>query len=230
MGLKLHIPSPSYRTTTQEMDGYGGTLVTDRVLESRKLSAIFVSKAANYIHSLELRDKLYSIFGNGRHFYVSETERPNKRWKVYLDEWTPERFDVRTHTFDIPLLVESGVSESINIIKKSFTTSGFRFKNDGDINIDPRIHSETEFELVGVSTNPTIRNLTTGDEWKYTGSTVVSDTIVLKGVRTLKNNVSVFKDTNKKLITMIPGWNDFQLIGVTDGNFNLTIKTRFYFL
>lgn len=228
-GLKLRIPSPSYRTTTKELDG-GGTIVVDRSLNPRNLVAEFFSKANDYIASLALRDRIYEILGNGRTLYVSESKLPMRRWKVYLYEWTPERINAKSHHFEIPLLAESGTSESISVISKKSTSSSFRFKNDGNQVIDPRKHSETEIEFSGASSNLIIRNLTTGDEWSWTGTTVAGDKILLKGVKSLKNGSSIFGQTNKKLITIAPGWNEFELLGVTEGSFELNINTRFYFL
>jgi len=169
------------------------------------------------------------LIGNGQTFYVAEARQPTKRWKVYADGWLPERINVRTSIFDVPLFAESGTSESISAIEKSFNANNFSFKNEGNISIDPNVHSETEVEFTGSSTNLIIRNLTTGEEWSWTGITVDGDTILLKSVRSLKNGVSIFGQTNKKLITMDPGWNDFEIVGAT-GVFQIAIKTRFYFL
>lgn len=231
-GLRLRIPSPSYNTITQEVDGHSGTIVMDRVLKERKINAIFMSRAKDYYDSLLLRDRLYGLLGSGKEMYVAETEQPTRWWKVYLDEWTPERFDVRTHTFEIPLTCSSGMAESVSLVKKRFTTNTFRFKNDGNVTIDPRkhSHSDTEIEFTGVSSGLTITNKTNGDSWSYSGTTVAGDKILLKSVRSLKNGVSVFGQTNKKLISINPGWNEFEITGVTEGEYLLTIRTRFYFL
>ncbi len=229
LGLKLQIPSPSYRTISQEMDGRSGVTVMDRFLQPRNLLAEFVTMADDYKGSLKLRDNLYRLLGNGKRFFVAESEIPNKRWRVYLDEWTPERHNVKVHTFEVPLLCEDGFSETPNLIRRSYSTASFRFNNEGDIAIDPRIHSETQIEFSGASTNLRIRNNTTGEEWSWTGTTSSGDKILLSGVKSLKNGVSIFGQTNKKLLTVIPGWNNFQLIGAS-GVFTLTVKTRFYFL
>ena len=229
VGLKLKIPSPSYRREIEKLDGRPGVVVIENILDSRPLVASFMVTADNYDDSLKSRDRLYGLIGNGQTFYVAEARQPTKRWKVYADGWAPERINVRTSIFDVPLLSESGTSESISIIEKIYDTSTFSFKNEGNILIDPRIHTETEILFTGASTNLIIRNLTAGDEWSWAGSTVDGDTITLKGVRSLKNGVSIFGQTNKKLITTDPGWNDFEIVGAT-GVFELTIKTRFYFL
>jgi len=229
VGLKLKIPSPSYRREIEKLDGRPGVVVIENILDSRPLVASFMVTADNYDDSLKSRDRLYGLIGNGQTFYVAEARQPTKRWKVYADGWAPERINVRTSIFDVPLLSESGTSESISIIEKTYTTSTFSFKNEGNILIDPRIHTETEITFTGASTNLIIRNLTNGDEWSWIGATVDGDAITLKGVRSLKNDVSIFGQTNKKLITMDPDWNDFEIVGAT-GSFEIKIKTRFYFL
>ena len=229
VGLKLEIPSPSYRKITEVLDGRPGVVVIENILDSRPLVASFMVTADNYDDSLKSRNQLYELIGNGQTFYVAEARQPTKRWKVYADGWVPERINVRTSIFDVPLLAESGTSESISIIEKSFNANNFSFKNEGNIIINPNFHSETEIEFTGASTNLIIRNLTTGDEWSWTGDTADGDKILLKGVRSLKNDVSIFGQTNKKLITMDPGWNDFEIVGAT-GVFQIAIKTRFYFL
>jgi len=229
VGLKLEIPSPSYRRIVEKIDGRSGVVVIENILDSRPLVASFMVTADNYDDSLKSRDRLYSLIGNDQTFYVAEDRQPTERWKVYASGWTPERLNRTTSKFDVPLLAESGTSESISIIEKSFNANNFSFKNEGNISIDPNVHSETEIEFAGSSTNLIIRNLTTGDEWSWTGSTLLSDTILLKGVRSLKNDVSIFGQTNKKLITLAPGWNDFEIVGAT-GSFEIKIKTRFYFL
>lgn len=104
----------------------------------------------------------------------------------------------------------------------------FSFHNIGDEVIDLRAQSETEIEFNGVSNGLTIRNKTTGDTWSYSGSTTANDIVLLKGIRSTKNGESIFKDTNKKILTFAPGWNDIEVSGATD--FALTLRTRFYYI
>lgn len=228
-GLKLHIPSPSYRTVTEEVDGKSGMVVLERVLNSRNLIGEFITKARDYTDSLIIRDKLYALLGNGQYFYVAENKNPLKRWKVYLEEWTPERLDVKHHRFQIPLFAEDGHSESIRTVTQAYTTNTFKFKNLGDLPIDPRVHMDTEISFKGVSSNLRIRNKTTNEEWSWTGTTIASDTLLLRGVRATKNEVSIFGISNRKIITFSTGWNEMEIIGAS-GDFELTIRSRFYFL
>jgi hypothetical protein len=228
-GQKLIVPSPSYLVTSEKIDGRPGEMIVEKTLDSRKLIARFIITSPDYIGSLESRNQLYELFGSGEVIYVAESSLPTKRWAVDVDGWTPERINISTMIFDVPLLATSGTAESVNIIERTFFTSTFNFKNEGNVLIDPNNQSDTEIEFKGSSTNLIIRNLSTGDEWSWTGTTVVGDTILLKGARSTKNGISIFGQTNKKLITLAPNWNDFEIVGAT-GVFELTIRTRFYFL
>jgi len=229
VGLKLEIPSPSYRVKREVLDGRAGEIVVEKILNSRLLVADFMVTSSDYTESLQSRDQLYELIGNEQFLYVSESKQPSKRWKVHADGWTPERINSAVSLFQVSLFADSGTSESISIVEKTFSTSTFQFKNEGNLLIDPRIHSETEIEFSGASSNLIIRNLTTSDEWSWIGETLETDILLLKGVRSLNNNASIFGQTNKKLITLSPGWNDFEVIGAT-GDFEVTIRSRFYFL
>lgn len=111
--------------------------------------------------------------------------------------------------------------------KYSHNTTTFRIFNAGDVTIDPR---EMPLEIIyrGRSNGLEIKNNTTGDVWKYDGTTSDVENIFIKDVRSLKNGNSIFKDTNKKLITLAPGWNDFTLSG-TLGVFLISFEHRFYY-
>lgn len=229
LGLRLQIPSPSYKTLSQDIDGRIGITITDRILQSRKLVAEFLTMAEDYRDSLSLRNTMYRLLGDEKYFFISESEMPDRRWKVYADEWTPERRSIKVHTFQIPLVCEGGFSESIRPIGRSYATSSFRFNNEGDLTIDPRVHSEMKIEFSGASSDLRIRNNTTGEEWSWTGTTISTDTISLTGIKSLKNGASIFGQTNKKLLTIVPGWNDIQLFG-TSGSITVSVNTRFYYL
>lgn len=229
VGLKLLIPSPTYRTTTEEVEGRAGAIVIERTLNPRGLTASFYSQARNYEDSLILRDKINAILGANHNFYVTERKNPTRRWNVQLEEWSPERFNREYHVFEIPLSAYSGCSETINIERLIFNSPEFTFKNKGDILIDPSEHSDLEIEFVGESENLNIVNLTNGTQWKWTGTTDNTNTILIKGARSLKDGASIFGQTNKEVMTLSPGNNNIQVVGAT-GEFRLSIKTRHYFL
>lgn len=229
LGLKLSIPSPSYSRETQKIEGMAGEIVIDQQLNPKTLEAEFWSKSKSYADSLRSRDALYGLLGNGRPFYVSESRQPGKWFKVRLDGWEPARINSEVMSFSIPLQCASGTAETMRVDEKRFQAARFDYKNDGTASINMRSQTETEIEFRGASQNLRIRNKTTGEEWRYTGSSTVNDTILLKGVRSTKNGSSIFGSTNKKLVGFVPGWNSIEIEGAT-GDFEVKIRTRFYFL
>lgn len=138
------------------------------------------------------------------------------------------------------MIAEKGVSESVSttlelnppqisgskIQKYKHASSTFEILNGGDIAINPRYLSMI-VSFKGASTNLKIKNLTTGDMWSYTGTTTVSDTIKLDGIRSTKNGLSIFRDSNRKLIALAPGWNEFVITGAS-GALEITFDFRFY--
>lgn len=246
LGLKLTIPSPSYEVTRETIDGRPGAIPLGRKLSPRELTAEFFVTAEDYDGSLLLRDEIYELFSKGNQFYIGEVKQPDKRWFVECSEsWTPERINSYTLQISVPLTAEKGMAESVKNtldptlfsaqltgpgsreIKYKHTETSFEIFNDGQP-INPRYH-DLVVTYKGASTNLTIKNLTTDEEWSFTGTSNSSDSIVLEGVRSTKNGLSIFRDTNKKLITLSSGWNEFQLIG-TSGSFEVTFDFKFYTL
>lgn len=228
-GVKLIIPSPSYEFHTEKIDG-GQTIVLDKQLNPRQLFAEFKTKAGNYEELLKQKMRLFALLGNGDEFYIEQVHLKGIVWKCHLGEWDPQILSPKVTTFNIPLTNLNGYAESISTIKKTFKTTEFKFLNEGNVKIDPRQHSNLLITFAGASTDLTITNNTTGDTWKHYGTTNDIDTLKLLGVNSIKNQgTSIFKDTNKKLLTLNVGRNDFIVSGAT-GSFELEISTRFYFL
>lgn len=248
-GLRLIIPSPSYSITKEEIPGRIGAVPLGKDLSPKKLTAEFLVTAVDYQDSLLLRDELYQLFSNP--FYIGEEYQRGKRWEVECTEpWNPDRINHINSIISLPLLCEKGVAESVGTTLDPFTfdmeiwqvgqgltaddmkyvhTSAlFNIYNAGNVTVDPR-YLDLLIEYKGASTNLTIKNETTGDEWAYTGASSASDVIRLEGIQSAKNNLSIFRDTNKKLITLFPGWNGFRLTG-TSGSFEIKFKFRFHTL
>jgi hypothetical protein len=110
----------------------------------------------------------------------------------------------------------------------SHNTNSFRIFNDGDIAVDPRNH-EVKITFTGQSESLIIRNKTTNEEFSYNGATSDTDVLILDGIRTFKNDQSVFSQTNKKLLTIGKGLNDFEILGTT-GPFSISFDFRYYYL
>jgi hypothetical protein len=86
--------------------------------------------------------------------------------------------------------------------------------NAGQFVVDPRERS-LKITFTGASTNLQISNMTTGDTWTYSGTTTASDVVLLDGIRSLKNGLTIFSSTNRKLIKMNAGNNYFYISGAS---------------
>ncbi|PHG55535.1 phage tail protein, partial [Bacillus toyonensis] len=108
------------------------------------------------------------------------------------------------------------------------TTSNFTINNKGAVEIDPR-QMPLRIIFKGASENLKIKNKTTKEEWTYTGITTDKDTIVIDQVRSTKNSLSIVRDTNKKVISLQTGINEFEIIGAK-GAFSISFDFRFQYL
>lgn len=246
------VRSPYYSTDRSNIEGQHGTLSTATLLGYRqiKMSLYFVADSMD--DYADKRDEVFQILDSREAFYITESRRPMQRWLVQIDgSFEPDQarifgfFDVECIS-DSPYAFSPGTTLSMNqgeymyavgggrigpsdpIIEYRFSDSEFHVWNDGEM-VDPRApFSQIKIVLQGELNNPVIRNVTTGDEWAWTGSAAPTDVIELDGIRSLKNGQSIFGQTNKKLITLESGYNSFEVNGVD--NFNILFDFNFMYL
>lgn len=224
------VSAPAYTTEYEPADGMDGAHDLGTTLEPRTITADFYMKAKGTGEDYaELRDEVFSIFRSRRPFYVINTRSPSKRWLVKVEGSFEMDQQQGYGFFTVELVAASGVSESINISSRSFDTQTIHFMNSGNVPIDMRTQDVTEMTFTGASDGLSITNMNTSEVWKYNGVTEAGDVLRLKGVRSEKNGVSIFGQTNRKIITLVPGMNELKISGATD-DFRLEIRSRFYFL
>lgn len=224
-GLSLVVEAPSYTIYTETIQGSGGLIDLGKDLNPRNLQVRLLAESFDHADQLVKRGELYDLFNGGESFYVGDDD--GKRWLVQSNEsWTPERFNQYGSEISIELLSFSGVAESVNRIDRTFT-SNFKFNNKG-MEINPRNNRDLKYIFRGASNNLTIKNKTTNEVWTYEKTTNASDTIILSGVRPTRNGLSILRDTNKRVLTLAKGINEFEITGAT--NYEFTISTLFYFL
>ncbi|WP_342512789.1 phage tail domain-containing protein [Sporosarcina sp. FSL K6-1522] len=225
---RLVISSPDVEVYNESVEGLDGLVDFGAELRGREIKASLLMLADNLVDMPKMRDEIFRIFDSRELFYLSEERDPAKRWSVRC----VSPFDISELAtigeFELNLLSPSPFSSSTILAKFISGKQSFVFRNTGTESIRMEAQNETEITFKGVSSGLTIKNLTTGDEWKYNGSTTTNDEIMLKGVRSLKNGQSIFGQTNKRLISFAPGQNEMKIEGATD--FEITIRTRFYFL
>lgn len=247
--LKFTLDAPSPRHSFENVDGRDGHFDLGTTLEGRTMRSTFYIKGVDAFDAVLLRDEVFRLFDARTAFYLIEEEEPRKRWKVKTAQaYSPEFHSGRLATMEIEFVSSSPYAESYGTTLDPFTftaekwqvgqgviaedlvyahnTTTFRIYNGSDIDIDPR-QIPLLIKYQGASNNLRIKNNTTGDEWAFTGSSLANDKIVLDDVRSLKNNLTIFGQTNRKLISLAKGWNDFTLTGVS-GSFLISFDFRFH--
>lgn len=227
-----YVPSLEVEHETATIEG-AGTIITGTRLTNRTITVEFMYKSQTLENYYVIRDKINALFCRDDSYYIIFKREPHKRYKIRLAsqfEVPPKKW---AGQFTIEFITADRYAESVkttsNItnwneapVQYTFNTSTFNVKNFGSVKVDPR-ESFFEITLKGTFENGvTITNTTTGDIYKYNAKLIASDELKLTGVKTLKNNVSDFKNTNKKLITLNVGDNNFTVTGgtVTSIKFN----------
>lgn len=241
--LKLEIDSASPRHLIENIDGQDGFIELETTYDGRTLRASFFIEAKdNYSF---LRSVVFHLFDAKTLFYIIDSEEPHKRWKVRTaSKFTPQRLNRMSGNFTVELISPSPFAQSpgttlnpsdytqMNQVQEAnfgdppiqyrFAETSFFVWNDGE-KVDPRQHY-LQIAFKGASNNLAIKNLTNGTEWRYNGSSTSGDVILLDGIKSLKNGVSVFRYTNKKLIELAKGWNEFKIFGSTDFEISFDFK------
>lgn len=240
----FRIISPTPEHVTERVDGRAGSVLLETNLLDRRITAKITVESKDYEEFDSFKSELFKIFNPLEKFYIIRDLQPGKRLEVSVaSEFDIDYIWLELGEFQIDFVIHSVYLESCistlspyNSYQVSTNGSiGYRFKentfsvwNDGDITVDPRVFPLI-IEFRGTSNNLTIRNLTTGDEWKYNGSTIENDIVTLDGIRSFKNGFSIFRDTNRKLISLKNGQNQFEVVGATSP-FEISFDFRFYYI
>lgn len=241
--FKISSLSPNYYT--EKIEGRNGPVRISKDYNERRMTAVCTLFGIDHEDYLSLfEDRLQDALFPDDPFYIIVDSNTSRRWVAEVaNEWTPDRIGSSSEfqidfvafypfaesiltTADPSFYAAQLSSEGSREIKYKHSTTTFEILNDGRIEIDPR-EQPLVITFTGPSTNLIIRNLTTGDEWGYTGTSNPGDDIVLDGIRATKNGLSIFGDTNRKLISIAKGWNSFELIGTT-GAFEIAFDFRVY--
>lgn len=226
----LIIPSTTPEHATESADGMNGSFYFSTTLKERQISATLQYEIERGETMLSFNRKIFNWFNPFREYFLVADEDPSIRYPVRISSgYEIEELSWEDGKFAVEFISFKPLAESINLVMRKYNVLKFHFRNDGTTPIDMRTQTETEIEFKGASNSLEIINKNTGDVWKYNGSTVADDVILLKGVRSLKNGQSIFAATNKRLISFAVGNNEIEVSGAS-GEFTLTISTRFYFL
>ncbi|MFU8688485.1 phage tail domain-containing protein [Rossellomorea sp. FS2] len=222
--LDFVIDSPEPRISTEEGEGLDGYIDLGATFGPRTMAGEFVLNAGTTDEFATARNAVFRLLMSRERFYLMDEREPNRRWLVRVSS----RFSLEQirhyGMFAVDFVSQSSYAESVSETTDTFTTKTFRLWNDGDVAIDPRQH-RLKITFRGSSTDLRIQNVTTSDVWTFAGNSDIGRVIYLDGVRAMRNTTNIFRDTNRKLITLAPGFNDF-IIGGTSGAFTIEFKYR----
>ena len=249
--LDIFVSSIGKERYTDKVEGIPGEVNYGSSYTSRDVELTMWFNARDTIDYRLLRDELYAFFDSYDYFYVIETNKPTRALKIVIDDSFRDKrittrvgeITINARTVDSPFwvslyttkelndtgydaLVEKyGLVDGINSdnTKYKFTERNFTVWNGGNVTVEP----ETMYlKITATGTNGVlgIRNQTTGE--RFTIDAAFGGDLVIDGMSTMLNGVNVFRDTNKRYISLASGKNDFETIGqFTD----ITIDFRFYY-
>ena len=127
------------------------------------------------------------------------------------------------------LVEKYGLVDGINSdnTRYKFTQSNFTVWNAGNVTVAPeQMYLQISVHNVTSDKDFTIRNKTTGEEFIYRKS-LNQQPIYIDGMSTKVYQANIFRDTNKRFISLAPGENDFEIL---NGTFNrIDFDFRFYY-
>lgn len=227
--LEFIVQSPEINIYYEQIPGLPGLVELESTLEQRTLTGRFIFDAGEAYNFAEKRDELIAIFARDKKFYLQESRSVGRRWLVRLNKPFAAS-QVRMYgIFELEFISASPFSESTFISETNFSTNRFTFNNQGTAPINMRAQTDTAIRVTGATSGLQIKNLTTGTEWSYEGTSDANGTIELRGVSSNKNGTSIFGLTNMGIIDFAPGENDIIIYG-SKGPISTRIETRFYYL
>ena len=245
------IPSANIVNSNYELEGRSDYITNGR-LNNRVIRVELLYITQDIYDYYLLRDELNNLLMRDEEFYIIFKREPNKRWLVRNNVQFEVPPNPHMQSFVVEFITQNFYAESVgtsldlqnrkewdvdlwawdNTIdwdtNYPYTFSGNQFivNNFGNIVVDPR-YAWLETEIRAHPTGPlTITNTTTSDTYIYNGALTSSDTLLINGVRTLKNGVSDFANTNRQLLTLAVGTNNF----IVNGGTIESIQFRFRFL
>src|SRR5699024_3836329 len=101
-------------------------------------------------------------------------------------------------------------------VKYRFTENNFTVYNAGNVTVEPESMELNIVALAVQSTNNfTIRNKTTGDEFVLKRESNGSHVRLIGMVASMGSITNIFRDTNRRFISLVPGDNKFEILNGT---------------
>ncbi len=222
---------------TVEINGSDGVLPGQITFAPFKLTLRFSYKATDITDYRLFKSNIRGILFRRTPFYIINSDLPGKKYAVVCESNTITDITSKFGTFEVTYTVYKGFSESVNTTDDEFLfeynwmfdngipldftpkylheTNQFTIWNGSTDKIDPRnLHHQLQILLNVNATNGfELVNYTTGDVFKYNKSISSNVDFVLSGIHAYRDQNKVGIDTNRGVITLAPGKNEFKIKG-----------------
>lgn len=232
----LQISSPVPRHETEQVEGSNVAIDYGTTYEPRPIYAYFKAVANDIVDFSLLRDEIFHLFRTEKSFYLIEKRVRGKRWRVKVANpyVIPQRAVIGN--FEIEFTALDGVAESIGRTsdidqngitydselwsygmgllydeeshKYTHSRRSFRIYNAGNILQHHPFERKLKITIQGASKGYELRNITTGDVFKFNEQP--NGSIVIDGPVITDAGLIAFRKTNRHFITLAPGWNEFE--------------------
>ncbi|WP_052190967.1 distal tail protein Dit [Staphylococcus sp. ZWU0021] len=183
-----------------------------------------------------VKTKLRNLLYQRNPYYVVHSDMPGKKYAVYCENNAIEDLTSKFGTFEITFQVYKGYSESLYKtdqyslmsdkwqfesgvmpdadIKYKHTRQKFSIYNGSSDTINPRMRHQLQIWIrLKTNTGFKLVNKTTGDVFEYKGKLETNQSFLIDGAYPYIEKERCGRLTNHGLITLVPGYNDFEIWG-----------------
>lgn len=254
MPLDIFVGSIGKTRETESIPGRNGVMNYGFNYDSRPVRITLLAEGEDRIDYRLIRNEVYELFDLHDVFFIEETDVPSRVLKVAIDEsFQPERltrddasFDINLRTLDSVFweskyttleLHDSGFAHSAekyglvdNIddekVQYRFTSNNFTVYNAGNVPVEPESMLLHIFVASATGDSITIKNNTTGESFTLNRK-MSARHIQVNGMIVTDGTTQVFRDTNKRFISLAPGDNSITVSGATFNEIRFNFK--FYY-
>lgn len=183
-----------------------------------------------------VKSKLRNLLYQRNPYYVIHSDMPGKKYAVYCESNAIEDLTDKFGTFEVTFVVYKGYSESLYMtdqyslmsdkwqfesgvmpdadIKYKHTRQKFSIYNGSSDTINPRMRHQLQIWIrLKTTTGFQLVNKTTGDIFEYKGKLETNQSFLIDGAYPYIEKKRCGRLTNHGLITLAPGYNDFEIWG-----------------
>lgn len=245
-------PAPNYQQSYTQIHKLGATL-TDMQVQQTTIPLVVLVKSKNIYDYELMRQRMIRIFDGTQDMYVINERLPTIRWLVRPETFNYPRQGSfwYTQAITINLVCANGYAESVSstadndyTVPRADVSFGLNVPTDRDLSYKFNTNQFDVWNLGNVKLNAeerpviitvdgyssggfTLTNKTTKQTFSYNKPLKQGTPLIIYGIKSVMNGLSVFQDTNHGFIDLAVGKNQFEASNIS--NFTISYDTRFYY-